>query len=62
MINAVADAAIGYGLGKLPGVKNITAGRNNMSAVYKSGLTKLRNNTALHMSKKLLEKEFYLVL
>ena len=36
--NAVVDGTISYGLGKLPGVKNITAGKNNMSAVYKSGL------------------------
>ena len=52
-INAAADGAISYGLGKLPGVKKVTKGRNSMSAVYKSGLTKLRNHTALRMSKKL---------
>lgn len=54
--NAVVDGAISYGLGKLPGVKNITAGKNNMSAVYKSGLTKLRNKTVTNMSKKVFKK------
>lgn len=54
--NTVADGAISYGLGKLPGIKNITKGRNNMSAVYKSGLTKLRNDTAKHMSQKVIAK------
>ena len=55
-VNAVADGAISYGLGKLPGVKNVTKGRNNMSAVYRSGLTKLRNKTVSHMSKKVIGK------
>lgn len=55
-VNAVADGAISYGLGKLPGVKNVTKGRNNMSAVYRSGLTKLRNNTVSHMSKIVIGK------
>lgn len=54
--NAVVDGAISYGLGKLPGVKNITAGKNNMSAVYKSGLTKLRNKTVSNISKKVYKK------
>lgn len=55
-VNAVADGAISYGLGKLPGVNNVTKGRNNMSAVYRSGLTKLRNKTVSHMSKKVIGK------
>ena len=55
-VNAVADGAISYGLGKLPGVKNVTKGRNNMFAVYRSGLTKLRNKTVSHMSKKVIGK------
>ena len=55
-VNSVADGAISYGLGKLPGIKGITKGRNSMSAVYKSGLTKLRNGTAKTMSLKVLGK------
>ena len=54
--NAVTDGMISYGLGRLPGVESITKGRNNMSAVYKSGLTKLRNGTAKHMSFKVKRK------
>ena len=54
--NAVVDGTISYGLGKLPGAKNITAGKNNMSAVYKSGLTKLRNKTVSNISKKVYKK------
>ena len=55
-VNAVADGMVSYGLGTLPGVKNITRGRNNMSAVYKSGLTKLRKGTAKRMSFKVKRK------
>ncbi len=55
-VNAVADGAISYGLGKIPGIKGATAGRNSWSAVYKSGLTKLRNGTATRMSAKVLAK------
>lgn len=55
-VNAVADGAISFGLGKLPGVKGITAGRNSWSAVYKSGLTKLRNGTAARMGLKVIAK------
>lgn len=54
--NAVADGVISYGLGMLPGVKNVTKGINSMSAVYKSGLTKLRNGTVSYMSKKVIAK------
>ena len=45
-----------YGLGKLPGVNKITAGRGNQSAVYRSGLTKLRNSTASRMSSRVVGK------
>ena len=55
-VNAVIDGGISYGLGKLPGIKEVTAGRNSMSAVYKSGLTKLRNGTAAKMSQKVIAK------
>ena len=54
--NTVADGAISYGLGKIPGIKGATAGRNSWSAVYKSGLTKLRNGTAARMSAKVVAK------
>lgn len=54
--NTVVDGSISYGLGKLPGVKGITAGKNSWSAVYKSGLTKLRNGTASRMSAKVIGK------
>ena len=57
-MNAVADGTVSYGLGKLPGVKKITKGRNSMSAVYKSGLTKLRNGTAARMGLKVVGKGF----
>ena len=56
--NTLADGAISYGLGKLPGFKGKTAGRNSWSAVYKSGLTKLRNGTAARMSTKVIAKGF----
>ena len=57
-INAVVDGAISYGLGELPEIKlnTVTKGRNSMKAVYKSGLTKLRNGTAKHMSLKVAGK------
>ena len=54
--NTAVDGVVSYGLGKLPGIKNITAGRNNWSAVYRSGLTKLRHGVATHMSKKVIAK------
>ena len=40
---------------KIPGV---TSGRNSMAAVYKSGLTKIANKTALKMSAKVVAKGF----
>ena len=54
--NAVADGAVSYTLGKIPGFKGTTAGRNSWSAVYKSGLTKLRNGTVARMSGKVVSK------
>ena len=56
-INAIVDGGISYGLGKVQlGIKKVTAGRNSWSAVYKSGLTKLRNGTASKMSTKVFAK------
>ena len=54
--NAVADGAVSYTLGKIPEFKGTTAGRNSWSAVYKSGLTKLRNGTVARMSGKVVSK------
>lgn len=34
---------------------SITTGKNNMSAVYKSGLTKLRHKTVANMSKRVFK-------
>ena len=56
--NTVIDGAISYGLGKLPGFKGKTAGRNSWSAVYRSGLTRLRHGTASKMSFKVISKGF----
>ena len=55
-VNAAVDGVVSFGLGKLPGIKGATAGRNSWSAVYKSGLTKLRNGTATRMSAKVVAK------
>ena len=55
-VNAVVDGAISYGLGKLPGVKGITKGRNNQNAVYRAGLTKIRKGIVKRMSKSVLYK------
>jgi hypothetical protein len=55
-INAAADGAISFGLGKIPIKKGVTNGRNSMSAVYKSGLTKLRKGIVANMSNKALVK------
>ena len=54
--NTVIDGAISYGLGKLPGVKKVTSGQHSWSAVYKSGLTRLRHGTAARMSAKVIGK------
>ena len=54
--NAIVDGAVSFGLGKIPGIKGATAGRNSWSAAYISGLTKLRNGTAARMSVKVVAK------
>ena len=56
LTNAVMEATIvKYIPVKIPG---ITTGRNSMSAVYSSGLTKLGNKTASRMSMKVIGKGF----
>ena len=54
--NAIVDGCVSYGLGELPGFDTVTKGRNSMVAVYKSGLTKLRNSVASYMSAKVFGK------
>ena len=58
--NTVVDATVGGVVNKVLPVKvsGITAGRNSMSAVYQSGLTKLQNHTVSHMSFKVVTKGF----
>ena len=55
-LNSLADGAVSYGLGKITVKNGITNGRNSMSAVYRSGLTKLRNGTTSSMSLKVIGK------
>lgn len=55
-VNTVLDGAVSYGLGKLPGVNKITAGRGNQSAVYRSGLTKMRKGVVSRMSSRVVMK------
>ena len=55
-INSAVEGAVSYGLGKMPGVKRITKGRNSWDSVYRAGLTKLRNGTAKRMSVKIALK------
>ena len=55
-INAAVDGAVSYGLGKMPGLQGVTSGQNSWSAVFKSGLTRLRNGTAKKMSEKVIAK------
>ena len=57
-MNAFVDFAVGGVLEKLIPVKasKITAGRNSMASVYKSGLTKLRNRTTKRMAIKVMAK------
>ena len=55
--DTVASAALGGLLGSVDiDIKGITKGRNSMSAVYKSGLTKLKNGTASKMGAKVIAK------
>ncbi len=50
------DTVVSYGFSKLPGINGLTAGRNSYAAVYKSGLTKLRNGTVSRMSLNVMVK------
>lgn len=56
--NTIIDTVIGAAASKVVSIKvpGITAGRNSMEAVYKSGLTKLTNRTASKMSAKVICK------
>ena len=56
--NTLIDASISAIVGKAAPVKiaNVTKGRNNMSAVFSSGLTKINNKTASKMSSKVIAK------
>ena len=56
--NTAIDATIGAVVSKIIPVKvsGITSGRNSMSAVFSSGLTKLGNQTASRISAKVLGK------
>ena len=56
--NALVDGSASFFLGKLPGVEGITSEINNFGAVFRSGLTKLRNSTAGRMSLKVASKGF----
>ena len=56
---SVNEGLIGAKLGKAGdriGIKGKTTGRNSWAAVYKSGLTKLKNGTAKRMSLKVMKK------
>ena len=53
---SLVDTVAGGALGKVIKIKGVTAGRQSLSAVYKQGLTKLRNNTAKKMSQEVILK------
>ena len=55
-VNTAVDGAVSYGVGELVKINGVTTGRNSWSAVFKSGLTKLRNGTAKHMGIKVVGK------
>ena len=57
-MNSLIDFTMAGILSKVLPIKDpgVTSGRNSMSAVYSSGLTKLRNGTARKMSLKVFEK------
>ena len=55
-VNALADAAISFGLGKILNIKGMNKGRNSKLAVYKSGLTKLKRKIVAKMSLKVVGK------
>ena len=57
MANTAFDTAVGFAVSYIDiGIPGVTSGRNSMSAVYKSGLTKIRNGTAQNMSQKVVVK------
>ena len=58
IINSAIDATFSAGIAKILPVKvsTITSGRNSMSAVFASGLTKIKNGTAGRMSLKVIRK------
>ena len=56
LFNTVVDAGVGAITADIPRINGYTAGRNSCMAVYKSGLTKLRNGTAQHMSTGVMKK------
>ena len=55
-VTAVGEGLVSLTLSDFIKVKPWNAGRNSMSAVYRSGLTKLRNKTASRMSTKVMGK------
>jgi hypothetical protein len=57
-VNTVVDTALGGFAGKVLNypISGITGGRNNMAAVFQSGLTKIDNCTASRMSSKVFSK------
>lgn len=55
-VMSTLDGMMAFGLGMMPGMKGVTSGRNNMYAVYKAGLTKLRNGTVAKMSVNVISK------
>ena len=58
--NTIIDAAFGFGWGKIDviKVKGITSGRTSMSAIFKRGLTMIKNKNAKRMSFKVMKKGF----
>lgn len=58
--NTIIDAAFGFGWGKIDviKVKGITSGRTSMSAIFKRGLTIIKNKNAKRMSFKVMKKGF----
>ncbi len=56
LTNSFEDGVLSYAVGEVLGVKGITSGKNSYSAVYKSGLTKIRNKYASRMSPKVVFK------
>ena len=55
-VNSVVDGAMSFGLGKVIKWNGVTVGRNSYTAVYKTGLTKLRNETLSQIGAKVAAK------